>query len=617
MNMKSSLRLLTLALLLSSPATFARAVYALTANNRLLVVNADVPQEILGDVAVTGLDPGDTLVGIDVRPATGQLYALSDVAGLYTINPANGAAAKVGELAADPADATNPFTALSGTNFGIDFNPVVDRLRVVSNTQQNLRINPDTALVTTDTPLAFAAGDANAAATPNVSDVAYANNVAGALTTSLFGIDDTTFLVVLQNPPNNGTLNTVAPFGVTNASHVGFDIAPDGVGFVGGKHSVPGTPVEYILATLDPLTGAGDSHGPIGDGTIPIVDIAVAPTVAFSAPQYAIAEDGGSATITVRREGFLNTVVSVQFTTVSDSASAGSDYTTAKGTLTFNAMEDSKTVQVPVIDDAFPEDDEIVGLYLNSLTGNAVLGPPSVATLRINANDRYDIVPPQVTFVGLTGPSRGISGAVVQFSEDLDPISAVNLASYRLTAFPATGPAQVKFFTTAVYDPVGRRVALTLAPFMQTNFYKMALRVRSGTTGVKDLAGRRLDGDRNGIPGGDAVQIFRVFSGTTLAFTDRDGDRVRLSLTGGGQLDGVFPIGGPGSQTTQFWILDPIALLTTLRGTVIPRPKGDGIVVISEIIGLDKKEFAPIATNPAFRINRLTFSTNATGLGGP
>ena len=613
--MKTSLRLFAFALLLlSSHAAFARAIYAISNNNRLLIMDADVPQEILADHTVTGLDVGDTLVGIDVRPATGQLYALSDGAGLYTINPATGAATKVGELAADPTDATNPFTALSGTNFGIDFNPVVDRLRVVSNTQQNLRIHPDTALVTTDTPLAFAVGDANAAATPNVSDVAYSNNVAGAASTSLFGIDDTTFVIVQQNPPNNGTLNTVAPFGVTNASHVGFDIAPDGVGFVGGKHTVPGTPVEYILATLDPITGNGESHGPIGDGTIPIVDIAVAPTVAFSASQYAIAEDGGSATITVKREGFLNTVVSVHYTTFTDSASAGTDYTTASGTLTFNATESTKTFQVPIIPDAFPEDDEFVGLFLTSLTGNAVLGSPGVASLRINANDRYDIVPPHVTFIGLTGPSRGINGAVVHFDEDLNPANATDLANYRLTVFPVNGAAQVKFFTAAVYDPVGRKVTLTLAPFIQTTFTRMALRVRSGATGIKDLAGRQLDGDRNGIRGGDAVQIFKVFSGTSLAFIEPDGDRVRLTLTGGGHLDGVLPIGGPATQTTQFWILDPIALQTTLRGVVAPSFRGDGIVVIAEIIGLDKKEFAPISTNPAFRINRLTFSSNATGL---
>ena len=448
--------------------------------------------------------------------------------------------------------------------------------------------------------------------------------LSGEEATTLFGIDDSVFATVRQDPPNNGTLHTAARFGLVNATHVGFDIAPDGTGYAGGRHAVPGTPIEYVLVTVDPATGNGASHGPIGDGTIPIVDIAVAPSVAFSQSRYAISEDGGSATITVKREGFLNTTVSVQYTTFSNSASAASDYISAAGTLTFGPGETSKTFQVQIVNDPFPEGDEIVGLFLTNLAGPAVLGLPSIATLRINANDRADTVGPQVEFIGLTGPSRGISGAVVYFNEDMDPATVQDVNNYELTGYPQHGRRQTLTFTSAVYDPVDRKVTLKLTPFTQTEFKKMALRVESGRGGVTDLAGNRLDGDRNGKRGHDAVQIFAVFSGTTIKFTDRDGDRVTLELTrndgkpvtlaDGGRLDGVIPVGGPATQQTQFWILDPIALNTTLKGTVSTSPRGDGIIVIAEIIGLDKKEFTPISTNPAFQINRLTFSSNATGL---
>ena len=146
----------------------------------------------------------------------------------------------------------------------------------------------------------------------------------------------------------------------------------------------------------------------------------------------------------------------------------------------------------------------------------------------------------------------------------------------------------------------------------------MALRVTGvGEAGVKDVNLNLLDGDRNGRAGGHAVQAFKIFSGTNLNFRDREGDRVTLTLSGGGSLDGVLPLGGPAMQQTQFWILDPISLQTTLQGSVRKSVKGNGIIVISEIIGLDKKEFAPISTNPAFSINRLTFSPIATGLGLP
>jgi hypothetical protein len=469
--------------------------------------------------------------------------------------------------------------------------------------------------VTTDSPLAYTVAGGN----PNIGGIAYSNNVAGATTTTLFDIDDEAFQILMQNPPNAGTLTVSAPFGVTNATHVGFDIAPDGTAFVAGKHAVPTHPIEYILATVDPNTGDGDSHGVIGDGTIPIRDIAVATSVAFSAPRYAVSETGTSATITVKREGFLNTAISVQFSTLSDSASAASDYTTATGTLSFAPTEDTKTFEIPIKDDPFPEDDEFIGLLLSNVTGPAVVGSPGIATLRINPNDRPDVTGPLIEFVGLTGPSRGITGAIVHFNEDMDVTTVRAANNYQLVVFPRTGKPQIKTFTSAVYDPVERSVTLTLAPFTQTEFKKMALRINgkpanaTRPSGVTDVAGNLLDGDGNRRAGGSAAQFFKVFSGTTVNFKDRDGDRLSLELVGGGHLDGIIPLGGPTTQHTQFWIVDPIALQTTVGGSVQTAPKGDGIVVISEIIGLDKMELTPLLSNTAFRVNRLTFSSNATG----
>jgi hypothetical protein len=174
-----------------------------------------------------------------------------------------------------------PYIGLSGTSFAIDFNPVADRLRVVSNAEQNLRINPTNGFVFTDTNLDYATGDVNDTANPNVAAIAYTPNVGG--TTTLFGIDDTTFRVVTINPPNNGTLISGPAFGTAAATHSGFDIGPDGSAFIAGRHDVPGQPTQWVLATLDTVSGASESHGQIGDGTIPIRDIAIAPAIEFSA----------------------------------------------------------------------------------------------------------------------------------------------------------------------------------------------------------------------------------------------------------------------------------------------------------------------------------------------
>ena len=129
-----------------APAPTPGDTFGLTSANRLVTFNRAAPA-VRTAVAITGLQSGEQLLGIDLRPGgmpAGELYALGSTGRVYTINITSGAATQKSQLAADSADATNPFTALDGAEFGVDFNPVVDRLRVVSNTGQNLRINVDT-----------------------------------------------------------------------------------------------------------------------------------------------------------------------------------------------------------------------------------------------------------------------------------------------------------------------------------------------------------------------------------------------------------------------------------------------------------------------------------------
>src|SRR5580765_3046760 len=142
--------------LIGTVAITARSetLVALTSSSELLIFDSDTPSIILSRTAITGLQTNEAIVGIDVRPITAELYGVSNQGRLYTLNLVSAVATLVATPAADPADLTDPFTALSGTNFGVDFNPVADRLRVVSDSGQNLRINPNSGLVTTDTPLA-------------------------------------------------------------------------------------------------------------------------------------------------------------------------------------------------------------------------------------------------------------------------------------------------------------------------------------------------------------------------------------------------------------------------------------------------------------------------------
>lgn len=199
-------------------ATAAHAVPAIGVSGGTTLFSFDTSAPgVAASRAVTGLQAGETLFGVDYRPANAVLYGLGTTGALYTINAGTGAATLASTLN----------VALSGGSIDIAFNPTVDRLRVVSSTGQDLRVNVDTGVVTVDTPLAYAAGSPNAGTAPSVTAVAYTNQVIGAVaSTVLYDIDAATGLLDIQNPPNNGTLNGVGPLGVAGLNS--FDI--DGLG---------------------------------------------------------------------------------------------------------------------------------------------------------------------------------------------------------------------------------------------------------------------------------------------------------------------------------------------------------------------------------------------------
>jgi hypothetical protein len=206
-------------------------------------------------VTVTGLGPNEQLLAIDFRPLTGQLYGLSSGSAIYTLNPTTGAASKVGVGFTDP---------LNGGNFGFDFNPVIDRIRIVSDADQNLVAHPDTgnANVATTISVFYATGDANAGAQPNVVHHAYDGNVLGALgtATQLRAIDTNLDILVTQ-ANNAGTLATIGPLGINAEDIGGFDVATTGNAFAALSDGVGA--VTSTLYKIDLATGAATSLGSI------------------------------------------------------------------------------------------------------------------------------------------------------------------------------------------------------------------------------------------------------------------------------------------------------------------------------------------------------------------
>ena len=246
----------------------AEPIVALTTQNLLIRFDSTTPGMIIGSASVTGLQVGESLVGIDFRPANGQLYGLGSNSRLYTINLMTGVATFASALSTPLVNATS---------FGIDFNPVVDRLRVVGSDNrinpainQNLRIDVDTGMVVVDgrlTPVMVVSP-----LDPNIGAAAYSNNFAGATSTMLYDIDFFRDRLVIQNPPNDGTLERVGelsplmpPMGadVTNEM-VAFDIS--GVSGIAYASLTSPTTNFSALYAINLNTGLATLVGPIGSG---------------------------------------------------------------------------------------------------------------------------------------------------------------------------------------------------------------------------------------------------------------------------------------------------------------------------------------------------------------
>lgn len=258
---------------LRTPA--APVAYGLTDDSRIVTFKTATPNTLDANVAISGLAAGERLLGFDVRPKDGLLYGISSNARIVTIDPATGVASVKATLAADAADTSAPYTAIAGTAFGVDFNPVADRLRVIGNTGQSLRINVDTGATTTD-------GAINrAGALPVITAAAYTNSIAGATSTALYDIDTASASLALQNPPNDGTLVNVGLLGVLPAGDVGFDIAggANGLALAALRTTPTGASSLYRidLATgAAVLGGASAAAAQIGNGQVGLTDLAIA-----------------------------------------------------------------------------------------------------------------------------------------------------------------------------------------------------------------------------------------------------------------------------------------------------------------------------------------------------
>ena len=249
-----------LACLASSQAAHAASIAALQDGKSIVWIDTQ-QMRVTGTTALAG---GATLVGIDVRPADGKLYGMTAEGRVVTLDARTGKWEKKSEL-------TEKLP--SGVSFAVDFNPVADRLRVLTNTGMSYRINVDDGKTTVDGSLKFADADANKAMAAKVVAAAYSNSYAGSKETSLYDIDLSTGALLKQAPPNDGTLNTIGKLGVSLDGPVAFDIAADGKGGNTGWLLAGGT-----LYAVDLASGQAKSVGKIAGLKGAILDMAILPS---------------------------------------------------------------------------------------------------------------------------------------------------------------------------------------------------------------------------------------------------------------------------------------------------------------------------------------------------
>jgi hypothetical protein len=249
-------------------------VIGLTADQRLVSFKACRPDKTREIGPVSGLGADDSsLVGIDFRVQGAKLYGVGNGGGIYTLDPETGEASFVSQLS----------VALAGSSFGVDFNPVADRLRIVSDTGQNLRhdVSAPTGGTTADFDLTYTTPPAMPVPAAGVAGAAYTNNDltqmgAPNTATTLFDLDASLNQLVVQSPPNNGILAATGALGVDPGAVLGFDVysrlGDDGQTLDNRGFAVLLVDGVASFHRVDLLTGRASRIGVLGDE---VTDIAL------------------------------------------------------------------------------------------------------------------------------------------------------------------------------------------------------------------------------------------------------------------------------------------------------------------------------------------------------
>lgn len=417
----------------STPASDSNA---LLSNNMLSAFPATFPAGFEAPVAITNVTAGEVLVSIDRRPQNGFLYGLgyNATAGtvqLYNISATTAVATAIGAAGGFVAADGTPVRigVDASTVFGMDFNPTVDRVRVVNSAGQNFRMDPNSG--------ALVDGDPNTAGTnmdggingPTVSlqETAYTNSVQSATMTTQYGLDLTIDALCIQNPPNAGTQTMCQSLSVPVETVQGFDIPPS-VTVAASNSPATGSGVAVVrasgrtqdeLVSINLANGNVTTAGPISTAGV----IGVALQQPAATPLVALSADG------TQLSRFLSTTPGTAVTVNIRDVNAGEtlvgiDYRPQTGqlfALGVNATADTGTVYIL---DPQTGAARVVGtagqVAFVDATGAVVDLPPVSAGYGFDFNPTVDRMR-VVTGTGLNFRLNPINGAAVDGNLNITP----------------------------------------------------------------------------------------------------------------------------------------------------------------------------------------------------
>lgn len=343
---------------------------------------------------------------------------------------------------------------------------------------------------------------------------------------------------------------------------------------------------QTVILELTP--GEGAALGTIGQATLTITDDETAPQgiFQFDTSSIVVDEAAGVARLTVLRTGGAFDTASIGVATAVGNAVAGTDYESIAVRLTFAPGETSKTVEIPILDNDAFDGDRAFGVFLGYPEGNAAIGSPGSAVVLIQNNDPDPIVP-IVTDVRSIGFGGSISTVAFFFNKPMAPDSALDPANYVVVAHGRDGVLGTADDRSIPIAGVGRSadgstLALTLASAIPPGeFLSVALNGLAG--GLTDLSGNLLDGDDDGVAGGNFSTALVRATGR-FSYRDTDGDLITYAATGGGVVEVVQGAPGTGDIVR---ILDAVPGRTVLRGQVVRQRGGDGLALIRRLEGID------------------------------